>query len=154
MTFNNHTGWTSRSGRGPVRNMRLGLPLSIASFGSQISSPVKRGDEVSFYLSSTHSSILAWRIPMDRGAWRATVHGVARVRHDLTSKPPPWVTALLMGRIWGWFQEYWGLSHIGCMSQLQAPHPLPGLVTSNTDINTRCPDLLLKEGQYVSPCHT
>ena len=27
---------------------------------------------------ATHSSILAWRIPMDRGAWQATVHGVAR----------------------------------------------------------------------------
>ena len=26
---------------------------------------------------ATHSSILAWRIPMDRGAWKATVHGVA-----------------------------------------------------------------------------
>ena len=26
----------------------------------------------------THSSILAWRIPMDREAWRATVHGVAK----------------------------------------------------------------------------
>ena len=26
---------------------------------------------------ATHSIILAWRIPMDRGAWRATVHGVA-----------------------------------------------------------------------------
>ena len=26
---------------------------------------------------ATHSSILAWRISMDRGAWRATVHGVA-----------------------------------------------------------------------------
>ena len=26
---------------------------------------------------ATHSSILAWRIPMDRGAWRATVHGAA-----------------------------------------------------------------------------
>ena len=25
-----------------------------------------------------HSSILAWRIPMDRGAWRATVHGVSK----------------------------------------------------------------------------
>ena len=24
----------------------------------------------------THSNILAWRIPMDRGAWRAAVHGV------------------------------------------------------------------------------
>ena len=23
-----------------------------------------------------HSRILAWRIPMDRGAWRALVHGV------------------------------------------------------------------------------
>ena len=26
---------------------------------------------------ATHSSILAWRILMDRGAWQATVHGVA-----------------------------------------------------------------------------
>ena len=26
---------------------------------------------------ATHSSILAWRIYMDRGAWQATVHGVA-----------------------------------------------------------------------------
>ena len=30
----------------------------------------------------THSSVLAWRIPMDRGAWRATVHGVTKVGHD------------------------------------------------------------------------
>ena len=27
---------------------------------------------------ATHYSILAWRIPMDRGAWRAIVHGVAK----------------------------------------------------------------------------
>ena len=27
---------------------------------------------------ATHSSILAWRIPMDRGALQATVHGVAK----------------------------------------------------------------------------
>ena len=26
---------------------------------------------------------------MDRGAWQATFHGVARVRHDLATKPPP-----------------------------------------------------------------
>ena len=24
---------------------------------------------------ATHSSVLAWRIPMDRGAWWAIVHG-------------------------------------------------------------------------------
>ena len=27
---------------------------------------------------ATYSSILAWRIPMDRGAWRATVYGVTK----------------------------------------------------------------------------
>ena len=27
---------------------------------------------------ATHSSILAWRIPTDRGAWWATVHGVTK----------------------------------------------------------------------------
>ena len=26
----------------------------------------------------THSSILAWRIPMDRVAWQATVHGAVK----------------------------------------------------------------------------
>ena len=26
---------------------------------------------------ATHSSILAWRVPMDRGAWWAPVHGVS-----------------------------------------------------------------------------
>ena len=30
----------------------------------------------------THSSILAWDNPMDRGAWRAAVTGSQRVRHD------------------------------------------------------------------------
>ena len=27
---------------------------------------------------ATQSSVLAWRILMDRGAWQATVHGVAK----------------------------------------------------------------------------
>ena len=35
---------------------------------------------------ATHWSILAWKNPMDREAWRATVPGVARVRHDLVTK--------------------------------------------------------------------
>ena len=37
---------------------------------------------------ATHYSIPAWRISMDRGAWWATVHGVARVGHDLAIKLP------------------------------------------------------------------
>ena len=33
---------------------------------------------------ATHFSTLAWRIPMDGGAWWATVHGVANSRKRLS----------------------------------------------------------------------
>ena len=33
---------------------------------------------------ATHSSILTWRIPMDRGAWQASVHGVAKSQTRLS----------------------------------------------------------------------
>ena len=33
---------------------------------------------------ATHSSILAWRIPRDRGAWQATVPGVVKSRTRLS----------------------------------------------------------------------
>ena len=33
--------------------------------------------------TATHSSILAWRIPMDRAAWQATVHGVTESQTGL-----------------------------------------------------------------------
>ena len=32
---------------------------------------------------ATHSSILTWRIPMDRGVWWAAVQGVAKNRTQL-----------------------------------------------------------------------
>ena len=35
---------------------------------------------------ATHFSILAWRTPMDRGAWWATVHGVAKSRTRLSDQ--------------------------------------------------------------------
>ena len=35
---------------------------------------------------ATHSSILAWRIPMDRGAWRATVHGFTELDTRLSNE--------------------------------------------------------------------
>ena len=35
---------------------------------------------------ATHSSILAWRIPMDRGAWQATVHGVTKSQTQLSDE--------------------------------------------------------------------
>ena len=32
----------------------------------------------------THSNILAWTIPLDRGVWRAIVHGIAKSRTQLS----------------------------------------------------------------------
>ena len=37
---------------------------------------------------------------MDRGAWRTTVHGVARVGHNLVTKPPP---------LWLWYFYHFSL---------------------------------------------
>ena len=34
---------------------------------------------------ATHSSILAWRVPMDRGAWQATVHAIIKSQTQLSN---------------------------------------------------------------------
>ena len=34
--------------------------------------------------TTTHSSTLAWRIPIDRGAWQAIVHGVTKSQTQLS----------------------------------------------------------------------
>ena len=63
-------------------------PTSNFSWVSQVQSlgqedPLERD-------MATHSSILAWKNPMDRGAWRATVCGVSKspTRSDLARQPP------------------------------------------------------------------
>ena len=38
---------------------------------------------------TNHSAMSCLENAMDRGAWQATVHGVARVGHYLVTKPPP-----------------------------------------------------------------
>ena len=35
---------------------------------------------------AAHSSVLAWRIPMDRGTWWVTVHGVAKMQTRLSTE--------------------------------------------------------------------
>ena len=38
---------------------------------------------------ATHSSILAWRVPWTEEPGRFPVHGIARVGHEVVTKPPP-----------------------------------------------------------------
>ena len=35
---------------------------------------------------ATHSSILAWENPMNRGAWQATVHGITESQTPLSTQ--------------------------------------------------------------------
>ena len=46
---------------------------------------------------ATHSSILAWRIPVDRGAWWATIHGVAKSHIHLKQFSTQHACGLLQG---------------------------------------------------------
>ena len=78
------------SGRSPGKRMGYPLQYSWASLVAQMAKNPSAMLEI-WDLSlgwedpleegmTTHSSILAWRIPMDRGVWRATIHGVAKNR--------------------------------------------------------------------------
>ena len=52
-----------------VKNLPVMQETQVQSLGWE--DPLENG-------VATHPSILAWSIPMDRGAWQATVHGVAK----------------------------------------------------------------------------
>ena len=81
------------SGRPPGEGIGYPLQYSLASLVAQMvknplavretwiqslgwEDPLEEG-------MATHSSILAWRIPLDRGAWWATVHGVTKSQTQL-----------------------------------------------------------------------
>ena len=68
----------SNSGTSLVAQMVKNLPVmwenQVQSLGWE--DPLEKGMVI-------HSSILAWTIPMDRGAWRATVHGFANSQTQL-----------------------------------------------------------------------
>ena len=55
-----------------VKNLPAMQETQVQSLGREV--PLEK--EITM-----HSSILAWKNPMDRGAWKATVHRIA-VGHD------------------------------------------------------------------------
>ena len=67
----------SGSGGQMVKNLPAMQETWVQSLGQE--DPLEKG-------MATHSSIVAWRIPMDRGAWRAMVHGVAKSWIQLDNK--------------------------------------------------------------------
>ena len=58
-----------------VKNLSAMQETWVQSLGQE--DPLEEG-------MATHSSILAWRIPMDRGAWQAAVLGVVKSQTQLS----------------------------------------------------------------------
>ena len=59
---------------------------------------------------ATHSNILAWRIPMDRGAWWATVHGVEKSwtqLKQLSLHVPDYMRRMGMSTYWQFLETIW-----------------------------------------------
>ena len=66
--------WASLAAQ-TVKNLPAVWETCVRSQGQE--DPLEKG-------MATHSSILAWRIPVNRGTWRATVHGVRKSRTRLS----------------------------------------------------------------------
>ena len=88
-----------------------------------------------------HSSILAWRIPMDRRAWWVTVHGVAKSWTRLKQ-----LTGLISFSVQGTLKSL--LQHhnskasvLWCMVQLSHPYMTIGKITDLT--TAKCSQILL-----------
>ena len=58
-----------------VKNLPVMWETWVQSLG--LEDPLEEG-------MATNSSILAWRIPMSRGVWWATVHGVTKSQTQLS----------------------------------------------------------------------
>ena len=81
------------------RHIDLALKVSMPTNSAQVALVVKNPPVNAGYIreagsipelgrspgggTATHSSILAWRIPMDKGVWQATVHWVAQSQTQL-----------------------------------------------------------------------
>ena len=63
-------------GGSAVKNLPVIQEMQVRSLGRK--DPLEEG-------MTTPSSIVAWRIPMDRGAWQATVHRITKSRTQLSN---------------------------------------------------------------------
>ena len=97
MTNITNQGWPSQVAQ-LVKNPSAVQQTRVWVLGWEV--PLEKG-------MATHSTILAWRIPTDRGAWRATVHGSQRVRHNWETNHSPTRAPIACGlmKLTGWWRK-------------------------------------------------
>ena len=77
--FEQYSGISGPSGDGGTSQVALVVKSPPANAGdSRDAGSIPGSDDPLVKEMETHSNILAWEICMDRGAWQATVHGVAK----------------------------------------------------------------------------
>ena len=68
---------------------------------------------------ATHSSILAWRIPLDRGAWRATVHRVAKSWECLRTHTHRYRKRYTNHNLWLNLMNYYKMKHFNVIIHIR-----------------------------------
>ena len=74
---------------------------------------------------ATHSSILAWRIPMDRRAWRAIVHGVTKSWTQLCKYAQQQTPIKCLLYVGCYFKALNTLAHCACKIALEVDNIIP-----------------------------
>ena len=87
---------------------------------------------------ATHSSINAWRIPMDREVWQTIVHGVAKTEQPSTAQHSTaygsnWVSQFSHSVVSGSSRPH-GLQHV----RLPCPSPAPGVYLNSCPLSRWC----------------
>jgi len=132
------SSWIPGMGRSPRKRIDYLLQYSWASLVAQtVKNPPAIWETWVWSLGwedplekgmATHSGILAWRIPMDREAWQATVHGVTKS--------------------WTWYPNRASLvvqimKKICLQCRRSQFHPIPGLGSSPGEGNGTHPSILV-----------
>ena len=96
-----------------------------------------------------HSSILVWRIPMDRGAWWATVHRVAKTTELLSTiyKNKTIISSVqLLNCVWLFATH--GLQH----TRLPCPSLSPGVCSNSCPLSWWCHPTISSSVTLFSSC--
>ena len=105
--------------------------------------------------TATHSSILAWRIPMDRGVWRVAVHGVSKSRtwlSDWTGFFFFWQCLAIKDKMITstvWCHCWYVLSHQQFYPQLFLHH---WYKDQDSEKAKYCLNIITKSLDFVNPC--